>query len=132
MQSVQGSVPLSLLALDLTDATARAHAAWWLADRLDRMPYHGLPTLCLWPGLWSLAWQDIDRDRLHEVALSSQDDGCEDFHGAIRVPALANLDLEDTRTLPDGSRWVDAEALRLVCLHVAGRGDRNSKEAPND
>jgi hypothetical protein len=23
--------------------------------------------------------------------------------------------------IPDGSRWVDAEALRLVCLHVAGR-----------
>ena len=23
-------------------------------------------------------------------------------------------------TLPDGSRWVDAEALRLVCLHVGG------------
>jgi hypothetical protein len=25
------------------------------------------------------------------------------------------------RTLPDGSRRVDAEALRLVALHVAGR-----------
>lgn len=28
--------------------------------------------------------------------------------------------LGDDRLLPDGSRWVDAEALRRVVLHVAG------------
>lgn len=32
-----------------------------------------------------------------------------------RVPALAALDPADPRTLPDGSRWVDAAALALVC-----------------
>jgi hypothetical protein len=37
----------------------------------------------------------------------------------LRGP-LATLDPNDPRLLPDGSRWVDAEALRLVCLHVAG------------
>jgi hypothetical protein len=36
------------------------------------------------------------------------------------VPSLADLDPNDPRTLPDGSRWIDAEALRRVCLHVAG------------
>ena len=33
---------------------------------------------------------------------------------------LADLDPNDDRRLPDGSRWVDAEALRRVVLHVAG------------
>jgi hypothetical protein len=36
------------------------------------------------------------------------------------LPALADLDPNDVRLLPDGSRWVDAEALRRVVLHVAG------------
>jgi hypothetical protein len=36
------------------------------------------------------------------------------------VPALDDLDPEDPRLLPDGSRWVDAEALRRVVCHVAG------------
>ncbi len=35
------------------------------------------------------------------------------------VATLSNLDPSDPRLLPDGSRRVDAEALRLVCLHVA-------------
>jgi hypothetical protein len=33
---------------------------------------------------------------------------------------LADLDPNDDRLLPDGSRRVDAEALRRVVLHVAG------------
>ena len=33
---------------------------------------------------------------------------------------LEGLDPDDPRTLPDGSRWVDAEALRRVVLHAAG------------
>ena len=38
-------------------------------------------------------------------------------HAAWVVPALAGLSPDDTRTLPDGSHWVDAEALRLMVLH---------------
>lgn len=34
---------------------------------------------------------------------------------------LADLDPHDPTPLPDGSRRVDALALRSVCLHVAGR-----------
>jgi len=33
---------------------------------------------------------------------------------------LSTLDPNDPRLLPDGSRWVDAEALSLVARHVAG------------
>ena len=66
------------VALDLTDATGRAHAAWWLAATL------GMADPC------------------------------------ATVPSLVGLDANDDRRLPDGSRWVDAEALRRVALHVAG------------
>lgn len=31
-----GSIPLPLLALDLTDATGRAHAAWWAIEQQPR------------------------------------------------------------------------------------------------
>ena len=41
-------------------------------------------------------------------------------------PALAHLDPTDPRTLPDGSRWVDAEALRLVCLHLMEATDADA------
>ena len=40
--------------------------------------------------------------------------------GAELVPALAALDPNDPRPIPDGSRWVDARALLLVACHVAG------------
>jgi hypothetical protein len=32
--------------------------------------------------------------------------------------ALGEIEPTDDRRLADGSRWVDAEALRLVALHV--------------
>jgi len=99
--------PARSVALDLTDATGRAHAAQWLGSQrglsggmaadLRRSIGSGI-VLSVWaPGWSSAVWTPAD------------------------VPALAGLDPNDTRMLPDGSRWVDAEALRLVCLHVAGR-----------
>jgi len=47
------------------------------------------------------------------------DDGAAYFPGD-GVPTLADLDPEDPRLLPDGSRYVDALALMLVCRHLAG------------
>jgi len=95
------------LSLDLTDANGRAHAAQWLGSQRGlsggmaadlRRNIGGGVVLMVWaPGWRSAVWTSVE------------------------VPALANLDPNDTRTLPDGSRWVDAEALRLVCLRVAGR-----------
>lgn len=104
--------------LDLTDATGRAHATWWLAGH---------------PALWSVdarhmhCWKTISQDApdrllnrywLHPVG----DDkiNCAKWPTTwVKVPALANLNPDDPRLCPDGSRWVDAEALRLVCHHVA-------------
>ena len=111
-----------LLDLDLTDATGRAHAAWWLGgvgaslhlacDGHRRWELHGgerpRESACR-------AWEGIGPDarRLRGVPPEYGWD-------AEDVPALATLDPADPRLLPDGSRWVDAEALRRVCLHVAG------------
>lgn len=81
------------LALDLTDATGRAHVCWWL-DMKVRGVSLAMAALCEQPEWWN------DEQSCHS--------------------AIATLDPNDPRTLPDGSRWVDAEALRLVCLHVAG------------
>lgn len=92
-------------ALDLTDATGRAHAAWWLDAACDRA------------GTWAGA---------HMWHLRVELDGVRRFGPWTSEPrgyccfALAEIDPADLRLLPDGSRWVDAEALRRVVLHVAG------------
>ena len=105
--------------LDLTDATGRAHAAWWLAgevgaawvlscDGFRRWELHGgeRPRHSL-----SRAWQGTGAE-MRRMGLASSD--------WVDCPALDALDPDDPRLLPDGSRWVDAEALRRVVLHVAG------------
>jgi len=119
---VYGPMPL-----DLTDATGRAHAAWWLAGQCGKgEPYRD--------GWWYVAgfqwhqpyrtWSDRRRVRMFTIgnlcAWADRVDPNDD--GWMRaIPALADLDPDDPRTLPDGSRWVAAEALRRVVLHVAGR-----------
>jgi len=75
---VVGTRFLDAVALDLTDATGRAHAAWWLLMR---------PTA------------DIDDARMQ-----------------IDQPLIWHI-INDAVYMRD----CDAEALRLVVLHVAGR-----------
>jgi hypothetical protein len=100
------------LHLDLEDATGRAHAAWWLAAKVTKHPiilsarlgyrhseYGGFG--------WWLDWESPTMTG--EAMLNEPIE-----------QALSGLNLHDPRILPDGSRWVDAEALRLVCLHVGG------------
>lgn len=100
------------LSLDLEDVTGRAHAAWWLAAKVTKHPIilsarlgyrhseHG--------GFgWWLDWESPTMTG--EAMLNEPIE-----------QALSGLNLHDPRILPDGSRWVDAEALRLVCLHVGG------------
>lgn len=107
-------------ALDLTDATGRAHAAWWLATKCapEAVPV-GTRMRCIYRDGSTMAYLDWhwSLDNMGGTTI---------WVGATHpyqqcVPSLAGLDPEDLRLLPDGSRWVDAEALRRVCLHVAGR-----------
>ena len=92
-------------ALDLTDATGRAHAAWWCDERLCE------------GGIDS---EGVCQHELFCLTVRPHDGVVEVQNGLFYIFDDIILDPDDPRTLPDGSRWVDAEALRLVCLHVAG------------
>lgn len=109
------------VALDLRDATGRAHATWWLASRHESTAWL---TPCVGESLWQYAAADSHPEGegwpwsgwyLGDRFFCTEDGG-----EGIYVPRLADLNPEHPRLLPDNSRWVDAEALRLVCLHVAG------------
>lgn len=113
------------LALDLTDATGRAHVAWWLAARAGLPAFGGteIPLAACgvtwapeYPFGWSLRTWNIN----YQATFAPDARG---FVATVGVPSLAGLDVRDPRLLPDGSRWVDAEALRRVVLHVAGVPD---------
>lgn len=112
-----GGEPLDwgCLHLDLTDATGRAHAAWWLVETLDHseIPQHS-----------ANAWRRHRADNCWKMF---------GIHGMVRfnpvgpkhnaefaVPSLARLNAKSVVELDDGYLRVDAEALRLVCLAVAG------------
>lgn len=113
--------PLGTIALDLTDATGRAHAAWWLAGRL--LP-GGSFELARWRfSRESIGWwidSKTSATRYNDVYRAFWPKLGQDEGSRVHVPSLADIDPNDPRLLPDGSRWVDAEALRRVCLHVAG------------
>ena len=104
---------LDALHLDLTDATGRTHAAWFCpAGQGYHERTHGQFTQPSDPWIW-----------VNGHLYYARRDAAPDLStGSIHVPALAELDPEDPRILPDGSRWVDAEALRRVALHVAHTG----------
>jgi hypothetical protein len=110
------SGPAEHLLLDLSDATGRAHAEWWLAGRALMLgSYAAAQTRWVHERgerEWSIDAPDDDACLTYSPYAADRD---------VRVPALADLDPDDPRLMPDGSRWVDAEALRRVCLHVAGR-----------
>lgn len=94
------------LHLDLEDETGRAHAAWWLAEQVA-IESPG-PWMHCHSGRWGFRGDSKRWSR--RVTCTN----------GVAVPALADLDPNNPRLLPDGSRWVDAEALRLACLHVGG------------
>lgn len=92
-----------MLKMDLTDATGRAHAAWWAKTQAPQ---------ALWLlnalGLWlELGWCDEDITIFWEAL--------------IRTHAVHGLDPADDTRLPDGSRVVDALALRAVVLHLIAK-----------
>lgn len=115
------------LQVDLTDATGRAHLAWTLTNA------HGVSFHLDADGFrrWSLhggeqprsaedwAWEGIGPEaRRMRIGNNISTYG----YDAIDLPALDSLNPDDDTRLPDGSRWVDAEALRRVAMHVLGGG----------
>lgn len=126
---VVSAMPPQQLALDLTDATGRAHAAWWMLARQ-------------WDAMVELAEGSVRRWRpeAHSTEIKVRYDSDNRvavwFEGVVYcerrpfmtagswryvvMPTAGGLNPNDPRTLPDGSRLVDALALQRVCLHVAG------------
>ena len=102
------SVTQAKWGVDLTDATGRAHLVLAIIDAVCDVMKR---THRNWPFCsMSRAW--IPGQNVNWWAVGS-------------VPTewrriCAHLNLNDDTRLPDGSRWVDAEALRLVGLHVLG------------
>lgn len=95
--------PCRALALDLTDPTGRAHAAWWLAYKFHPDMNPTCSHFERRNGSW---WLVVAGARHHCV----WDD---------RTIGIDSDSLDEVR-LPDGTHACLAEALRLVCLHVAG------------
>lgn len=93
------------LNLDLTDATGRAHAIWWLDYKCDRFG--------AWAGAtnWHLR---TELDGIKRWGPWSQEPN------GYFCPALQDLDSDDPRLLPDGSRLVDAKAIQKVVIKMAG------------
>ena len=132
-----GNTPIAACNVDLTDATGRAHVAWAIAAHCARAPID--PALVSWryysspcdrgEYAWDLSWEarrtrvfrrgnmPISESR-HGLSLVSQP--LDYVEPQKVIPALVGLDPCDDPRLPDGSRWVDAEALRLVALDVLG------------
>ena len=109
----------SCVHLDLTDATGRAHALWWLAAHTPQMYGADPASGCDAFDSFSMGFSCVGlRIRVEGVILTWR---CAQFMmGDLVCPLLTDLDPDDDTRLPDGSRWVDAEALRRVVLHVAG------------
>lgn len=99
------------VAVDLTDATGRAHVAWAVAATVKHWPTE--------PDYTTATWRAY---RLHKAGAGLVE--CVGLGPGHWWPwthhLFADLDPDDPTTLPDGSRLVDALALRAVALHVLG------------
>ncbi len=123
--AVEDDYPLDspYLSLDLSDSTGRAHAASWLwgkmKDHVEPIIPCTAPEWLACPDAWSLGASHVPA--CGEVAFATFGArGDADPSVDEVVAAFANLNPNDPRLLPDGSRYVDAEALKLACLHVVG------------
>ena len=105
------------VALDLTEATGRTHAVW----RLARALLPAAPASYALSAQWNTCVHVVACGPSWQMTTRVDTTTFGPRGRWIEVPALAYLDHDVPWLLPDGSRWLDAEALRLVFLHVAGR-----------
>lgn len=101
------SVHLKGWMVDLEDATGRAHVAWAIAGGVCGWRLSGFA------GNVEMTFDGVGVGECY----GSDPAHCID---SMLIPALSGLDINDDTRLPDGSRRVDALALRAVALHVLG------------
>jgi len=103
------------LHLDLSDATGRTHACWWLSEKLGSD--ERTSPFAVWQ--YDIGPEDPDGGMMF---LFGAQDVAPSETTAEWIDLIDDMDCREsnTRTLEDGSRWIDVEALRRICLHVAG------------
>lgn len=122
------------ITLDLTEATGRAHAAWWVAEKVGivgnvtpilrvSVPMGVIWTCLPWPAWLIQTWQCQVDDDYHRRFVRPGDGG---LLGDVEVAALSHLDPTDDTRLPDGSRVVDALALKAVVEHLISQMEKTS------
>jgi len=107
----------SLFALDLEDHTGRAHAIWWLGNQ------YGIGQNCLVFGLG----KDTEINEYfyeirsyhtpyghNKIRFYTEHSQLPDSESCVRCQSIPGLTQDNCRHLND------AEALRRICLHVAG------------
>lgn len=117
----------SHLALRLDVEPGRACAAWWLAQQMDGLRGRGTSATFEFhargvrggsPG-WLLKLAGTNREKMAGLGEVLFTPNYTVWHVYVQSE-LTGLDPDDPRTLADGSRWVDAEALRRLVISAAG------------
>jgi len=111
-------IDIGNLQVDLTDATGRAHVAWAIAAGR----WVGPDDLTA-SGRLGAEYMKFDGPLVPFFRLHSADHRRGPVGRMDWAPLVAHLDPSDDTRLPDGSRLVDALALKAVALHVLGGGE---------
>ena len=113
-----GWVDVADVALLLTRDTGRRHALQYLCRRLEHKDQFGN----MWSvgGLrWGWVIDGVNKQRGFILPSSWDDKHHSKVEGCVRAVFLSGLDPRNPLLLADGSRWVDAEALRRTCVWAA-------------
>lgn len=113
----------SCVSMSAGDSGSPADAGWCIDLESEAGRWHAIRGLALHVGpSWVAQWGALTLEfgvcrTFPEASLMVQ-------HARIgrwdRSGPISGLDTNDPTLLPDGSRWVDAEALARVLLHVLG------------
>ena len=116
------STSAHMICVNLENPTGRAHAIWWLAGKtkIKFTSFNQISFCVTLPttSRWGLRVDDSREDDEDDLVVWSAENSRDYYH--TKIDALTGLNCNDEALLADGSRWVDAEALRRICLHVAG------------